>query len=318
MEKVLVLGATGGMGREIVNELTNKGIEVVAFARTEGKLKRFYDSNRLVKIISGDMLNQADVIKAAIDTDVIIHSVNVPYEEWQEKLFIIMKHAIKAAQQNNAKLAVVDNIYAYGRNGGKKMQENQHKQPHTKKGKIRLELEKIIKTSNVPYLIAHFPDFYGPHAENAVLNFYLNSVVANKKPMFVGDPAIMREYIYTPDGAKAMVSLALNESAYGQNWNIPATDVISGRQIFQIVNSFTNKKGKPLIVNKLMIRMIGLFDKTMREVVEMFYLMEEPVVLDGTKYEREIGPLPKTSYEMGIKQTLANLTKKQGYGGTDN
>ncbi|SER43980.1 Nucleoside-diphosphate-sugar epimerase [Gracilibacillus ureilyticus] len=311
MKKVLVLGATGGMGREIVSELTDRGIEVIAFARKKERLIQIYESNRLVKIRCGDMLNIQDVLEAAKGTDVIIHSVNVPYEQWQEKLFIIMKHAIKAAQENNAKLAIVDNIDAYGKGNREKLQEDLPKQPHTKKGKIRLELENVVKSSKVSYLIAHFPDFYGPHAENALLNYYLHSVVGKKRPMFVGNPNVMREYIYTPDGAKAMVNLVLSEAAYGQNWNIPAAEVITGNQIFQIVESLTNKNGKPVIVNKMMIRMIGLFNKTMREAVEMLYLMEEPIVLDGTKYEREIGTLPKTPYEAGIRETLAALRKTE-------
>ena len=53
-----------------------------------------------------------------------------------------------------------------------------------------------------------------------------------------------------------------------------------------------------------MIRVFGFFDKQMKEVVEMLYLTEESVVLDGTKYEKEIGALPKTPYEEGIKKTL--------------
>ncbi len=66
---------------------------------------------------------------------------------------------------------------------------------------------------------------------------------------------------------------------------------------------------KPVFpISKGIVKLAGLFDPTMREVVEMFYLNEDPVVLDGAKYEREIGPLPRTSYQLpirvGIKQTL--------------
>ncbi len=36
--------------------------------------------------------------------------------------------------------------------------ESNEKQPYTKKGKIRLELEGIARESGVPVLIAHFPE----------------------------------------------------------------------------------------------------------------------------------------------------------------
>ena len=53
-----------------------------------------------------------------------------------------------------------------------------------------------------------------------------------------------------------------------------------------------------------MIIFLGLFNKDMREVVEMFYLNEEPVVLNGAKYEDRIGPVPRTSYHDGLSQTI--------------
>ena len=53
-----------------------------------------------------------------------------------------------------------------------------------------------------------------------------------------------------------------------------------------------------------MIQFIGLFDKQMKEFVEMLYLTEKPVVLSGEKYEKCIGELPKTSYYDGLKETI--------------
>ena len=85
------------------------------------------------------------------------------------------------------------------------------KRPHTQKGKIRLQLENVIKASGVPFLIAHFPDFYGPHAENTLLHQTFQRVIQNRKTVFVGPPEIPREYIFTPDGAQALVELSLRK-----------------------------------------------------------------------------------------------------------
>ena len=59
-----------------------------------------------------------------------------------------------------------------------------------------------------------------------------------------------------------------------------------------------------------MIQFIGIFTSGMREVVEMFYLTEEPVILSGEKYEKEIGALPRTSYRGGLEQTIAWMNKR--------
>lgn len=159
----------------------------------------------------------------------------------------------------------------------------------------------------VPALIAHFPDFYGPNAENTILNFTLSSMLANRSPRFVGPLDVKREYIYTPDGAKAAVELAMRESAYGQHWNIPGYGVISGHELIEMARKITGNRKKVSTVGKGMISFLGLFNRGMREVAEMLYLTEEPVVLSGEKYERLIGPVPKTPYEEGLRKTLAYM-----------
>lgn len=304
MKRALVLGASGGMGYAIVEELVDRGIEVIAFARSKEKLEKLFNRREKVQIVKGDVFNKTDLIKAAKGVDVIFHAINIPYSEWSEKQPTLMRNVVHVAESANCKLAIVDNIYAYGRGNGGKVNEELPKNPHTKKGKIRVELGKIAFQANIPVLIAHFPDFYGPNAVNAMLHYTFEKMVQNKKAMFVGNQNNTREYIYTPDGAKAIVELSLHGDAYGQSWNIPAAGVVSGERIIKIAGSHLHYQKSVSTVTKGMIRMLGIFDKQMREVVEMLYLTEVPVVLDGSKYEEKIGPLPATPYEEGIKKTL--------------
>ncbi|WP_010283632.1 SDR family NAD(P)-dependent oxidoreductase [Bacillus timonensis] len=311
MKRALVLGASGGMGYAIVEELIGRGVEVIAFARTKEKLEKLFNTREKVKIVAGDVFNKTDLLHAAQGIDVIFHAINLPYSEWYAKQSILMRNIVQVAELTNCRLAIVDNIYAYGRGKGSKINEEYPKNPHTKKGKIRVELGKIALQANIPVLIAHFPDFYGPNAVNAMLHYTFENMINNKKTMFVGKKDNAREYIYTPDGAKAIVELAFHENTYGQSWNIPASGVISGVEIIDIARSHLQYQKSVSTVTKGMIRMLGIFDKQMREVVEMLYLTEEPVVLDGSKYENVIGPLPATPYEEGIKRTLDFMVKNR-------
>lgn len=307
MNKALVLGASGGMGYSIVKELLQRGIDVIAFARGEAKLKKLFQSEDKVSIITGNVFDLEELKKAAAGVDVIFHAMNIPYPEWEKNLSLLMNNILKATKQANAKLVIVDNIYAYGKNPGYPVSENTQKNPHTKKGKIRLQLETMAKQSNLPVLIAHFPDFYGPNANNTILNYTFESVIKNKRSIFVGDLKIPREYIFTPDGAKALVELAFNDSAYGQNWNIPGSGVITGDEIIAILREHTGYNKSVGKVTKGMVRFLGLFNKMMQEVVEMMYLTENPVVLNGKKLEEAIKTVPKTPYKQGIKQTIDHM-----------
>jgi len=308
MRKAVVFGGTGGMGYALVMELVQRGFHVTALARTEKKLTDLFGHMDRVRLFTGDALQEKDVLEACSGAELIFHSINVPYPQWEEMHPVIMENLLRAAKAEEAVFILADNIYAYGRQTGLTA-ETAVKAPHTKKGKLRLRMEGMVKAADVPYLIIHFPDYYGPHAENTYIHYTLWQMLKEKRAMFVGSLDLKREYVYTPDGAKAAVELALTPKAFRQNWNIPGSGTMSGREFIEIVRGLTGYEKNVMPVGRRMISLIGLFDKMMRESVEMMYLTEEPVVLSGAKYEREIGPVPSTPYEAGIRTVIASMQK---------
>ena len=304
MKKVLVAGATGGMGYALVQELRRRNIEVIAFARGEQKLKELFNNMPGVAVRAGDALLEKDIIHAADGADVLFHAISFPYQEWETTHPLALKNMLRAAKGQEAKFALVDNIYAYGRQTDSPIDEAAKKEPHTKKGSIRLEMENVIKTSGVPYLIVHMPDFYGPNAGNTVLNETLKNVALNKTANFIGSPSLAKEFLFTEDGAKAMIELALRENAYNQNWNIPGVSPITGNEMKDLLQTEWNYSKNFRTVSKTMIKFMALFNPFMKELIEMMYLYEQPVLLSGKKYEEQIGPLARTSYKQGIKITL--------------
>ena len=187
-----------------------------------------------------------------------------------------------------------------------KIDEHFPKQPHTKKGKIRFKQEQIIKQSGVPNLIAHIPDFYGPYAENSLLHETFQRVILNQKTIFVGNPKILREYIYTLDGAHALVELSLRDHTYGRNWNIYGVGVITGNEILHILRRRGYSK-RMTTISKFMVQIGGFFNKMLKEYAEMYYLNESPVILSGEKLKMELGDIRQTSYEVGIMNTLDQM-----------
>lgn len=308
MKNAVVLGASGGMGYALVMELVSRGFSVTAFARNEKRLKELFGHIKEVMIQPGDASIEMDVKQVCKEKEFIFHSINIPYPEWTNGHPIIMKNVIAAVKEEGANLILADNIYAYGKQSVP-VTEEAPKNPHTKKGKIRLQLEKMVQEANIPYLVIHFPDYYGPNAENTYIHFTLSQILQNRSSQFVGALNLAREYIYTPDGAKAAVELALTPHAYRQNWNIPGAGTLTGHEFIGIVREATGYRKKVMSVKKGMISFLGIFDKMMRESVEMMYLIEKPVLLSGSKYEREIGTLPRTPYEKGIRAAISAMKK---------
>ncbi len=142
MEKAIVFSATGGTGRVIVSELLSRNIPVIAFGRSENKLKNLIKEHHSTPLLTyqlGDVFDAQTISEAAKDADVIFQCANVQYHEMADKLLLLGESVMKAANISGKKIVIVDGIYVYGRQIAKG-DENHPKLPHTKKRKAKSRL----------------------------------------------------------------------------------------------------------------------------------------------------------------------------------
>lgn len=315
MKTAIILGATGGTGQVIVSELLTRDVKVIAFGRSENKLKSLmeeHDFNPRLSYKLGDIFDYESIVDAAKDAEVIFQCANVKYQEMEKQLHLLGKSVMKAANSLSKKIVIVDGIYVYGHQIAKG-NEKHPKRPHTKKGKIRVEFEHLIfsdQWENAKALIVRLPDYYGATSQNSYLQPTLEGMVSHKNPIFIGNLKTPRGYVYLPDAAKMIVDIAEKEDAYGENWNIPGAGLISGKEIIQIARDVTGNRKKVIPLNKNTVRLIGLFDSFMREVVEIMYLTKEGFILNGEKYEKRIGSISATPVREGLEETLRVLMRK--------
>ncbi|MEK4670223.1 SDR family NAD(P)-dependent oxidoreductase [Niallia sp. FSL R7-0271] len=318
MKNVIVLGATGGTGAAITEELLKRGIKTIAFSRSIEKLRLLKENlgnSNLLTLKSGDAFDYNSIYDAAKDVDVIFQCVAVPYEEMQRSQIPLGKAVMTAADKLRKKIVFVDGIYPYGKARTPLVNEEHPKKPHTKKGKIKLELEELIFSKdwiNAEPMVIRLPDYYGPTANfNSYLGMTMVNIANGKISSYIGSLSIPREYVYLPDAANMIIELAMDNEAYGQNWNIPGK-IITGKRLIQIAQSAAGKTAPVIPLTRYMLKMIGIFSAVMREMEEMSYLTETPVYLDGSKYKKKIGPLTQTSFEVGILETIrANQKETQ-------
>lgn len=314
MKKAVVIGATGGTGAAITEELVNRGIPVVAFGRSLAKLEKLaagLGNPANLSLAVGDAFKADEVEKAAHGAEVMFHCANVPYHEMEERLLPLGEAVMEAADRLGLKLVVIDGIYPYGRKQAELVTEEHPKQPHTRKGRTRLKFAEMVfgsKWRHARPLIVRLPDYYGPTANEAsYLGSTLEAIAAGKMAFFIGNMDVPREYVYLPDAAKMIVEVSLRDHAYGQEWNIPGGDVISGHEIVRLAREASGSRKTVLPLGKTGLSLLGLFVPVMKEVVEMLYLTTEPLRLSREKYERLIGPIAATSYKQGISETIDRL-----------
>jgi nucleoside-diphosphate-sugar epimerase len=216
-----------------------------------------------------------------------------------------------AAKQASSRMIFPGNVYIYGHTQSAKVSEDHPRNPYSRKGKVRVQLEDMFLESSrmneVPTVIVRFPDFYGPNA-SGIADGIFSAAVARKTARWLGNLDAVHEFNLISDAAKAMVVAAGREDAYGQDFNVPGPEAITAREWINLV--FKEAGGPPKMkgTSKLTMRLFGLFNKMAREFAEMQYLTEEPLILDGTKFAQFFGnKYPSTAYTEGIRQTLAWL-----------
>lgn len=308
-KKSLVVGAAGGIGRAIVKALVDKGISVNVLVRNKQKAQKYFHEFKNVEIFEGDASKPADLKKAINGCTTLFYCANVIYTEWVEKVRPLLKVSLDAAVDAKARFVFPGNVYVYGHAQYNPVDEKHPHKAHTVKGKIRIEMEEMIKKysseKGLQFTIVRFPDFYGPYVVNGFSEkVYLNSL-AGKSLQWIGTKNVPIEYIFVEDAGNCLVEAGLSEKGINEGFNVPAARPITNRDYLELISKMGGANSKFQILNSTLIfTLIGFFNKMMKEVAEMLYLKREELILDGRKFKDTFGFLPSTTYEDGIRKTF--------------
>jgi len=310
----LIIGPTGSIGMATARSLLEMNQNTRFFGRNINKIRKFYPDNDQFKTFIGGITEIAALEKAAEGVTHIYYCLNVPYHQWYQKAVPFLKTCLKVAAKQKAKVIFPGNVYVYGHAQRNPVDETHPHQTHTRKGNIRIKMEQQLANMHQEfgndYVIVRMPDFYGPYVINGFSeNFYLNAL--RHKPLnWPGDLHIPTEMIFIEDAGKAMTTAGLSNQGANTDYNIPGYQEITVRKYLEMIRHYANSNSKISSTNSsIMITLAGLFNQTVREYKEMMYLKTERLLLSGEKYQKTFGPLPTTTYDLGIQKTL-NWTRE--------
>jgi nucleoside-diphosphate-sugar epimerase len=99
------------------------------------------------------------------------------------------------------------------------------------------------------------------------------------------------------------VELASHD-CYGEAWNFGGPGEINSMDFITRIYRAVGRAPKYRTVGAGLLKIMGWFNPLYRELPEMLYLQETPVILDDSKLIKKLGTVHKTSYDDGILQTL--------------
>ena len=299
----VVFGAGGGAGSAVVRALLAEGKTVRAVTRSgldappEG-----------VEDVRADATEAEAARQACAGAAVVYHCVNTPYATWPDTLPAIMQNLIRGAGDAGARLVYCDNLYMYGPGSGT-MSERTPLAAEGPKGRIRIRLAETLfeahEAGRVRATSGRGSDFFGPGATNTIAGFLVfPAVLEGKKARGIGALDAPHTLSFIDDFGRGLVRLGREERALGEVWHIPAGPPLTGREFIERVFDVAGEPARIGVHGRWAIRLAGLFDSQMRELLEVLYQFEEPFVMDASKYEDAFGPTELTPLDEAISRSL--------------
>ncbi len=197
-----------------------------------------------------------------------------------------------AAATEYERFLLVTGVYSYGIPQTQKVAETHPRRPVAVKGQLRKEQEDILMAAGerglFKSMIVRLPDFYGPYADKSLANPIFRAALAGKTANWLGPVSSLHEFVFVPDVGPVIAELASRDECYGEAWNFAGPGAISTLAFIQKIYQAAGREPKfrSSLSRARMLRILGWFNPLMRELPEMLYLQETPVLLDDEKLPR--------------------------------
>ena len=315
-QTALIIGASGGIGGQMAETLLARGWQVRALNRNPQKAARSTPGLEGIEWVKGDAMNKADVMAAAQGVNLVFHGANPPgYKNWKGLALPMLENAIAAAKSVNARLAFPGTVYNFAPDTFPFIAEDAPQKPQTRKGKIRVAMEKRLQeaaAAGLPVIIIRAGDFFGPRG--SANNWFGAGIIKPGKPLgsvsYPGAHKVGHSWAYLPDLAETFMQLIerADELPPFARFHFEGHWFDEGVEIARAtarVAGVSDAKVKRL--PWWAITLAAPFVETFRELLEMRYLWKKPLRLDNAKLVSLLGAEPHTPLDQALRETLIGL-----------
>ncbi len=309
--KIALFGAAGAIGQSIAAALRKAGRPYRVVGRSRAPLTQSFGDDPRAEIVTWNPDDPESVRAAARGIDTIVYLVGVNYWQFELHPQLMAKTLAGAVAEGVPRLLLIGTVYPYGRPRTDRVREDHPREPHTFKGRMRKAQEDLLLEADaagrIKGAVLRLPDFYGPGVDKSFLHAAIVAAVRGGAANMIGPLDKPHEFVFVPDVGPVVARLIETPAAWGHVWHLAGAGVTSQQAL---VDEIARQVGRPVkvrVAGKWMLRVLGIFNPLMREMVEMHYLLTEPVTMDDSALQKLIGPISKTPYPEGVRQTLVAM-----------
>lgn len=315
-KKVLVTGATGFIGSNLVRELLKKDARV--FALIHGNVshenQRFSSSEKKkIRFVEADIRDYEALEKIFTKNkiDTCFHLAAQPivmtaFESPLPTFDVNIRGTINILESSRCskylkRLVVASTTHVYGNNRELPYIESFSAKPsrpyETSKACADMLAQTYYYTYGLPVAMTRMTNTYGPGDSNfsRLVPKVMKAVAEGKNPEIIGGTAV-RDYLYVKDAVSGYLALAENVSRReirGEAFNFGSGQIFSVAEVAQKIMKASGKKNLKLKVHA---------EIELRKEVDKQYVSTE-------KAKALLGWSPKYSLDQGLKETYAWYSK---------
>ena len=325
MKKALVTGATGFLGKYVVEELVEHGYQVRAFGRNRAIGQSLVNAS--VTFIQGDLTNQEDLTKACQEMDMVVHAgalstVWGPWEDFYQTNVLGTKYILETCREAKIERLVYvssPSIYAAPRDQ-LDIKESDAPQENRLNNYIRSKLasEKLFKDyPDVSSVILRPRGLFGI-GDTSILPRVLNLSQKIGIPL-IGDGRQLMDMTCVENVALAIRLALETPQAAGEVYNITNGEP---RAFRNLIEETLRGLGYPIRYRKIPAPLVCAISSSLEFIYKSLKLKGEPALtrytyyllrysqtLDISKAERDLGYRPKITISEGIEQYVQDYRK---------
>ncbi len=310
--RVVILGANGSVGRALAPLLSPRGVPHRVVGRSLLGLQVRFHGDPLCEHYQWDTEDKRSFRAACAGGEAAVYLVGMALWKFKDHLPLIRK-ALKGAREAGIKrFFLMSSNWSYSEPFPERVSEEQPRQPRTVKGRIRRDQEDLVLGAHVPGEFAtgvlRVADLYGPLVEASHLWTAFHAAQRGGNAQALAPVDRPHEFVFAPDAAETIVQLLNADAAWdgtaGQSWNLGGPETVSVEAMAGEIFRAAGSSARLTIPNRWRLGYVRAVNPYIRELGEMQYLLERPLLLDDRKLEQALGGVPKTSYAEGIRRTL--------------
>lgn len=298
--KIVVTGATGFVGSNVVNRLKRHG-DITVLARNISKAKVLFGN--AVKIYAGDVLNYQSLLNAFGGQDVIVHIAGLiksfDVNRFYDVNTIGTRNVAKAARNAGVKRVIyLSSLAARG------PAETMSPVSNYGASKLKGELEILRYINDYDIKILRPPIIYGPNETDLFLMF--------KAAKFGILPIMKNKYfsfIYVKDLADAIYNLIFLKIDKPSIYHISDGNAYSWQTVADAIFSSMNIKGRMIKISYPIVNFLSLFSYFMKDnapftLDKLGEIAADKWTCDYDKLKKDTGFLPENDINLGFQKTV--------------